>query len=383
MSNFSIFPQSGFYRTTFHPYKLVFNTRTYLKLFESDDISQFGLNFTNIAKICAHTHDYEYLVDVIGIMVGMSTEREYIRYGKVTKMVIVELTDHRKESIQNVLHTTRILINPDILEVESFKLRQPSFEEEFLHMHPKKTIDELISISDGGVFVVCAEVVQIVDGHDWWYPTCKCHKSVVADSGAYFCSACDRDVFNVIPRFRVKLEITNGKATCVFVLLDSDMSYMMEKSCSFFVAQSKAENFGPRPVEFDTLVGHKMLFVVDTSSKQPAVSNGSYRVKRVCMDPAIIRSFCSQCPGFSSSKALFNSIDVESNVDSYGSDYDDDLQCMDFVDDLIVTPPMTRGKDEVGSDVPATVKRNLSKVFDKVAKGHKGGRLKKVTIEKD
>jgi hypothetical protein len=82
-------------------------------------------------------------------------------------------------------------------------------------------------------------------------------------------------------------------------------------------------------------------------------------------------------------QALFNSIDVESNVDSYGSDYDDDLQCMDFVDDLIVTPPMTRGKDEVGSDVPATVKRNLSKVFDKVAKGHKGGRLKKVTIEKD
>jgi hypothetical protein len=62
MSNFSIFPQSGFYRTTFHPYKLVFNTRTYLKLFESDDISQFGLNFTNIAEICAHTHDYEYLV---------------------------------------------------------------------------------------------------------------------------------------------------------------------------------------------------------------------------------------------------------------------------------------------------------------------------------
>jgi hypothetical protein len=62
MSNFSIFPQSGFYHTTLHPYKLVFNTMTYLKLFESAGISQFGLNFTNIAEICAHTHDYEYLV---------------------------------------------------------------------------------------------------------------------------------------------------------------------------------------------------------------------------------------------------------------------------------------------------------------------------------
>jgi hypothetical protein len=81
--------------------------------------------------------------------------------------------------------------------------------------------------------------------------------------------------------------------------------------------------------------------------------------------------------------ALSNAVDVEYDADSYGSDYDDVLRCMDFVDDLIVTPPMTRGKDEVGSDAPATVKRNLSKVFDKVAKGHKGGRLKKVKIEKD
>jgi hypothetical protein len=45
-----------------------------------------------------------------------------------------------------------------------------------------------------------------------------------------------------------------------------------------------------------------MLFVVDTSSKQPAVSDGSYRVKRVCMDPTINRSFGAKCPFFSPSK---------------------------------------------------------------------------------
>ncbi|KAK2411352.1 replication factor A protein [Trifolium repens] len=91
-------------------------------------------------KICGHTHDYEYLVDVIGVMTGMSEEREYIRDGKVTKMIVVELTDHSgkcecalrvqfakikifrgKASIQNVINTTRLLINPYIPEVESFK----------------------------------------------------------------------------------------------------------------------------------------------------------------------------------------------------------------------------------------------------------------------
>ncbi|KAK2353633.1 replication factor A protein [Trifolium repens] len=263
-------------------YMFELKLETNLKLCESSNISQNGLTFTNIAEICAHTHDYEYLVDVIGVMTDISTEREYIRDGKVTKTVIIELTDHsvnvlclgtmlnvpivviqfakvkifrEKVSIQSVINTTRILVNPYIPEVETFKD-----------------------------------------------------------------SACDRHVFHVIPRFRVKLEVTNGKSTGVFVLFDSDMSYIMEKSCSFFVAQSKAKNSGPHPIEFDSFVGHKMLFVVDTSSKQPAVSDGSYRVKRVCMDPTINRSFGAKCPFLSPSKVISNVVDVDSDDDFYGTD---------------------------------------------------------------
>jgi hypothetical protein len=116
---------------------------------------------------------------------------------------------------------------------------KPTPEEEFLRMHPKKTLDELVCASDGGVFVVYAEVVRVVHGQDWWYPACKCHKGVTPDSGAYFCSACNKHVFQVVPRFRVKLEVSDGKSTLLFVLFDSDMSYIMEKSCAFFVAQSK------------------------------------------------------------------------------------------------------------------------------------------------
>jgi DNA polymerase III alpha subunit len=34
------------------------------------------------------------IVDVIGVLTGISVEREYVREGKMTKMVIIELTDH-------------------------------------------------------------------------------------------------------------------------------------------------------------------------------------------------------------------------------------------------------------------------------------------------
>jgi len=34
-------------------------------------------------------------VDLIGLLSGISYEREYVRDGKVTKMIVVELTDQR------------------------------------------------------------------------------------------------------------------------------------------------------------------------------------------------------------------------------------------------------------------------------------------------
>jgi hypothetical protein len=63
---------------------------------------------------------------------------------------------------------------------------------------------------------------------------------------------------------------------------------------------------------------------------------------------------------------MSNAIDLE----FYGTDAGDDFQSMEFVNDLIVTPPMSRGKDDIESNVPAAVKRNLSKVFYIVSKCH-------------
>jgi hypothetical protein len=77
---------------------------------------------------------------------------------------------------------------------------KPSLEEDFLCMYPKKTIAQLFDSDEDGLFVVSALVSGFVEGEKWWYPACECHRSVVADSGAYYCKGCDKHVIHMVPR---------------------------------------------------------------------------------------------------------------------------------------------------------------------------------------
>jgi hypothetical protein len=54
----------------------------------------------------------------------------------------------------------------------------------------------------------------------------------------------------------------------------------------------QAVNAAPYPIEFDSLIGKKMLFSIDRSATHSMVNESSYRVKRICVNPLIIDEFC-------------------------------------------------------------------------------------------
>ena len=39
----------------------------------------------------------------------------------------------------------------------------------------------------------------------------------------------------------MKVEVTDGTSFAIFLIFDSEMAYIMEKSCAYFVAQSKVD----------------------------------------------------------------------------------------------------------------------------------------------
>jgi hypothetical protein len=75
------------------------------------------------------------------------------------------------------------------------------FEDEFLVKYPRRTIGQLVHGIDEGIFVVSGVVASIVEGDNWWYPSCSCHKSVSREARGYYCKACAKYFLHMVPRY--------------------------------------------------------------------------------------------------------------------------------------------------------------------------------------
>jgi len=62
MSYFSVSPNVGSYRTSVHPYKLIFQMKIKVQKSEGSRIPLNGLLLTRIGELFGHTADYDYLV---------------------------------------------------------------------------------------------------------------------------------------------------------------------------------------------------------------------------------------------------------------------------------------------------------------------------------
>ncbi|KAJ1413287.1 hypothetical protein SESBI_19834 [Sesbania bispinosa] len=214
-------------------------------------------------------------------------------------------------SIQNVMNTTTIMWNPDIPEAIEFKrsLAEHGFETEvavgaigeahndlsmkddFLGFYPRKIINELHMTEEEGNFIVIATVAAILGDDAWRYSACSCMKAVNEEDGVFFCPVCKANVKEVTPRFKLKIEVFDGDDTTAFILFDQDAQFLLGKTCPEFVTEAKDPEFGEIPDEFQLLVGKEMLFKVDKGPEYAFRFDDTFRVRRICVDPEIMKMF--------------------------------------------------------------------------------------------
>ncbi|MCH90033.1 replication factor A protein, partial [Trifolium medium] len=252
--------------------------KTKVQSCENNSIDRFGLSLSTIGDICDHGPGHDFLVDVVGLMTGISAPREYIYRGKITRMIVFEMTDNSGKcecilSGHYVDDLEKILGNRDdglpVVIVQFAKIRnfreaisfkkglalrgvetsssipaigprgRPSFEEDFLVNYPITSIANLLERVEDGIYVVGATVDGLVEAEEWWYPGCSCHRIVSADSGAFYCKECVKRPFQMVARFRVKVRVDDGSGQAIFIVFDNDMNMLLGKHCHELVALSK------------------------------------------------------------------------------------------------------------------------------------------------
>ncbi|KAK7281632.1 hypothetical protein RIF29_09789 [Crotalaria pallida] len=234
---------------------------------------------------------------------------------RVSPMIVLQYAKVKlykgKAVVQNTLYASRLLINPDVPEVVEIKRRisssgvivdamcdsfgaktHTSIEDEFLKLYPKKSIAELMENPEDGVVVLLGTVNEIVNNGNWWYPSCKCLKAVFTDNGVYYCSACSRHVFNVVPRYKVTIDVSDGTGTAWLILFDYDVTYLVKKNCSDLLSSfTEGTDDLEYPLDLKSIVGRRMLFKVSNTYSSSDHDTCVFKVRGLCDDPNIIAMY--------------------------------------------------------------------------------------------
>ncbi|XP_057445702.1 uncharacterized protein LOC130737862 [Lotus japonicus] len=247
--------------------------------------------FVPVRSILNLAIDVNYLEDVLGSLIGVGNEKSYesdhdsikmnvieidsdgakiecalfgeyvdelnryLRFGDICNTtVVIQLakvkTFRGKVCLQNVHAATKLNFNPEIEEARILKqlysdtiedgfqvLTQIpdncklSYEDDFLVVTPRKTIQEMKLCVENSVCVVSGTIKDIIDVDDWWYIACKCNKKVYPDEKMYFCENCNRHVVVVFQRYRVEVRVSDEVDDAVFVLFDKECTTLLGKPC--------------------------------------------------------------------------------------------------------------------------------------------------------
>ncbi|QHN93866.1 Replication protein A 70 kDa DNA-binding subunit C [Arachis hypogaea] len=299
-----------------------------------DFIPKFALTISPFTELLETKEDFGFLVDVVGLLVSVSEEKEYDKDEKKMKMAVMELAenDHRIRcalfgeyvdelnrflssgvGLQNVMFASKLGFNLDIPEVAAFRKKvffsiphgvsasQPigivgsgkniGIEDDFMKLTPRCTVKSLDDNNRVGTFVVLAKIAEIVEDGPWWYSACMCGRGVQAESGIYFCQFYNIHVTNVTLRFRVKVLVEDSTSVSIFFLFDREASYLLNKTCAQLFEQHLKDVdvvFGTQsPPIFQEIIGKIILFKVLSRPVGMEKFKGTYPVRCVCDDAAI------------------------------------------------------------------------------------------------
>ncbi|GAU27773.1 hypothetical protein TSUD_215840 [Trifolium subterraneum] len=288
ISDFTVRLNAGHSLSTYHRYVLFFNENTNVVPSDNHMIPTYGLCLIGADNVLEKKENFKYLVDVVGVVSTVQHDKNFYSDRRVTRSVTFSLNDQRKSflcelpgeldeefkakikcctdgppivvlqfarivisqgagsvMVEGVERVTKILVNPNVAEVINFRnglllylgrsrnygglIRAKqrlrfSHNLDFINDHPVKSIAELNTDPQLGVFIVNASMVDIVSLDPWWFPMCKCGEVFEDYIGGFHRTKCNLVQFKVVPKVKLTVELEDESGCARIKVFDHLMA---------------------------------------------------------------------------------------------------------------------------------------------------------------
>ncbi|XP_057248899.1 uncharacterized protein LOC125494757 [Beta vulgaris subsp. vulgaris] len=248
VSNFSVRDNDGVDRGTTHTYRIDLNYSSHIAECEDLQIDSYGLEFVTFDDILLKKYSNVFLIDFIGEVSGYSSIQEK----PSSKLMTIDLINLEK----NAIGARTISPRPNEISTET---------NEFLKEDIVKDISDLMQCEQSGLGVCLATIEDIDTNFNWYYDSCKiCYKGVKRDGDKITCKRCGKVLKATVPRFRLKIIVSDKTDDATFVLFEKEVHKLLDKSASDLLEmQVKKGDKDGFPEEFTKLLGKRLLFKVE------------------------------------------------------------------------------------------------------------------------
>ncbi|KAK9683503.1 hypothetical protein RND81_10G145900 [Saponaria officinalis] len=354
LTNFSVVQNTGEYRVTKHPFKIVFTAKTIFSTTTDVIIPDRSMEFASFNDIIHNNLDANYLVDVIGQLDGKSpidvstsgiksmqvmlldcegrkliytlwqkfaeqmhnniNELETSKHCPIIIIRYAKIKSFRDSKLCNSL-CSRMLIDPEIPEVRSFIRRRMEIglqssssslthlsshseilANELLDLSVRRTIAEIKEIQEERYFVTLATITAINTEYRWYLESCKtCRASVeLDDKGKWICTGtCDGYAKFVVLKYKVRVNVVDDSGNCTFILFDTHSTDLIKQSAKQLrEKQLKHGDPNTYPSELDILLNRRFLFKIKVDEKYNLTMGWkSYRISKLSEYTTLIGKF--------------------------------------------------------------------------------------------
>ncbi|KAJ1407228.1 Nucleic acid-binding, OB-fold [Sesbania bispinosa] len=310
-------------RPTPHSYRLVIQRHSVFFKVKHRVFNKLGLSSVNSSELVDIGDSDDHLIEKIGLLTSISTEREYVTgekeyletHGPIPSIVVVQFArivppNHLffgNAGIESVDNITKVLFGPDIPEVYDMiswlamtdclldgkinylhmKIPDEAIRHKFLLHYPRKKIGELTQEGEHAFYVVWATIMAMVDDECWWVSACKHFPCKPEGPSFNHCDGC----YCIIPRFNIKIEVFDGDDSALFILGDDEVQGLVGRSCEDILSSLETPRTSTFPDFFSHLIGKNMLFVVDNKKITGPAEGTYFHVNVICDEREIVRMF--------------------------------------------------------------------------------------------